>query len=79
MLICNYLESIEDEIFVYEEELPYSVRAFVSAEQDGTYTVYVNRSLSEADKLRAVQHEKEHIKRGDLHSEESAIRKEQNI
>lgn len=52
--------------------LPYSVRGAVAEDPDGNNIVLINDCLSEEAKLRAYEHEQEHIKNGDLHSDRPA-------
>ena len=49
--------------------MPYSIKAFVVSESDGGYTVYVNSTLSDSEKIKAIEHELEHVARGDLHTD----------
>jgi hypothetical protein len=63
-----------NDVFIHEARMPYSVRAMVMLDREnGDYVIYVNDYLSEEARLRAIEHEKMHIKRGDLHSQETAI------
>ena len=63
-----------NDVFIHEVRMPYSVRAMVILDQEnGDYVIYVNDYLSEEAKLRAIEHEKMHIMRGDLHSQETVI------
>jgi beta-lactamase regulating signal transducer with metallopeptidase domain len=41
--------------------------------ENGDYVIYVNDYLSEEAKFRAIEHERAHIKRGDLYSQETVI------
>lgn len=56
-------------MYIYEEVLPHTIKAFIVSESDGSYTVYVNSTLSDAEKIKAVEHELEHVARGDLHTD----------
>lgn len=48
--------------------LPATVRAFTKQDADGIYNIYVNDILSDEARERALQHEYDHIARGDLDS-----------
>lgn len=76
--MCVYVGERDNNIFVYEERMPYTVRAVVVPGKNG-YTVYVNDHLSEDAKVKAIQHELEHIQRGDLHSEKLATDIEKDL
>ena len=52
--------------------LPYSVHGAVCEESDGTNVVLINGCLSEEAKLRAYEHETDHIQNGHLHSDRPA-------
>ena len=52
--------------------LPYAVHGAVAEDSEGNNIVLINDCLSEEAKLRAYEHESEHIKNGDLHSEKPA-------
>ena len=52
--------------------LPYAVHGAVCEDPDGTNVMLINDCLSEEAKLRAYEHESEHIRNGDLHSDKPA-------
>ena len=54
-----------NDIFVSLVELPGTVRSFVIAHADQTYTVVLNSKLSQEQHLLSYQHEVDHIKNGD--------------
>lgn len=51
-------------------DMPATVDGFVTPNADGTYTIFLARNRSEARIKKALQHELEHIRRGDLFSGE---------
>ena len=54
-----------EDVFVRYMELPTTVRSFVVANKDMTYTVILNCKLSHGQNLISYQHELDHILRGD--------------
>lgn len=52
--------------------LPYAVHGAVCEEPDGTNIVLINACLSDEAKQTAYDHECEHIRNGDIHSERKA-------
>lgn len=59
-------------LYVYTYPLPGSIRAFTVNNDDGTYSVVINDSLSRECQLKAYEHEIAHIEAGDFDSELSA-------
>ena len=55
--------------------MPMAVHSFV-CRKDGITFLFVNADLSEEAKRKAVEHEFEHIDRGDLYSDEDAVEME---
>lgn len=68
-----------EEIFIREIEMPLSIKAFTTIDQNGDYNVFINANLSEEAKRLALQHEKIHISRGDFYSCKSATELEFSI
>lgn len=63
-----YLNDLEGHgIRVVLRDMPGNAKAFVRQMGDG-YTIVVNAALGPAEQKKAVQHELEHIERGDLYS-----------
>lgn len=54
-----------EDVFVRYMELPSTIRSFVVANKDMTYTVILNCKLSHEQNLISYQHELDHILRGD--------------
>ena len=54
-------------------DLPYSVGAVVSLDDEGYASIYLNSRLSYEDQCRNLRHELHHIYNGDLYSEASII------
>jgi hypothetical protein len=52
--------------------MPISVRAFTSANLDGTYTIFVNTLYEYESQYKAVLHEVQHIYKKDMYSEKDA-------
>ena len=76
--MCNYIQSLDGYIHVYEEKMPYTVKALVTPGENNEYTIYLNQVLSDRAKEEAIKHEIQHIKKSDLHVEGSAVEKERN-
>lgn len=57
-------------IIITYQALPPKVPAVVQQNPDDTYTIIVNRSLSDEKKKLAIKHEVNHILGGDLFKEE---------
>ena len=74
--MCKYIQSLDDNIHIYEDTMPYTIKAFVSPEVDDGYTIYLNKDLSDQTRVQTVEHELRHIKKNDLYSDGSAIDKE---
>lgn len=75
MVRIAYIQSLGGYIHIYEEKMPYTVKALVSAHDD-EYTICLNQDLSDQAKEEAVKHEMQHIQNNDLHMEGSAVEKE---
>ena len=58
--------------------IPYHVKGLVREDAEGTNVMLISESLSDKCKKETYEHEKKHIERGDLHSEDdiSTIEKE---
>lgn len=54
-----------DNVFVNLTELPTTVRSFVVAHADETYTIVLNSRLSHEQNLISYRHELNHIRNGD--------------
>lgn len=65
-------------VYTYTYPLPGSIRAFTVNNNDDTYTIVINDSLSRECQLKAYQHEIEHIENGDFDSELTADEIEHN-
>ena len=50
--------------------IPPHVDALVREQADGTKIMLINETLSDEKKKEAYEHEKKHLQRGDLHSDE---------
>ena len=61
-----------DDYFVYLVPLPHGVHGFVTPNDDDTYTIYINSNDSLERRIKALEHELEHIRKGHLYSPESA-------
>jgi len=66
-MICVLMERVMNlnDIFVTLVELPGTVRSFVIAHADQTYTIVLNSKLSHEQHLLSYQHELDHIRNGD--------------
>ena len=54
-----------EEVIVRIVPLPDGVPAFTLPDVDGYYDVYLNEKLDEIARIRAFEHELEHIRKGD--------------
>lgn len=54
-----------EEVFVVMAELPATVKSFVIANVDQTYTIVINSRLSHEQNMKSYQHELDHIRNGD--------------
>ena len=54
-----------EDVFVRYMELPSTIRSFVVANKDLSYTILLNSKLSHEQNLISYQHELDHILRGD--------------
>lgn len=58
-------------ILIYHD-LPSRICALTHANDDGSYTIFVNQNICHERQLKAVLHELSHIERNDFTSEEQA-------
>lgn len=56
-------------IIVTYQQLPPKVPALVHANPDDSYTIIVNKDLSDSDRRKALWHEVRHINGGDLYED----------
>jgi len=49
-------------------DLPSTVQGVTVKDEEGNYNIYINSSLAEDAKKRAIEHELKHIERGDFDS-----------
>lgn len=61
-----------DDINLQMIKMPCKIKAAVTANEDGSYTLFVNKNISAEQQKEAVLHELRHIERGDLFCEEDA-------
>lgn len=54
-----------ESVYVYEVKLPKGIREMVSPDAEDGYTIYIDRRLSDPDKLKAYRHALRHC-RGDF-------------
>lgn len=62
----TYLPGVD--YFVYYDLFPYSVRGLVTANDDGTYSIYLNSRYPESVLRKAFQHEVDHIENNDFYN-----------
>ena len=48
----------------------------VTPNDDGTFTIYINDRLSDVEKIKALNHELQHIRNDDFYREEPVVDKE---
>ncbi|NLJ70014.1 MAG: hypothetical protein GX328_00920 [Clostridiaceae bacterium] len=53
-------------------DLPYSIKATYTINDDNSYTIFINNKLGFEEQQIAYKHELEHINRGDLFSTKDA-------
>ena len=56
------------ETFIRILDLPSTVKGVTVRDDDGNYNIYINSSLSEDARKRAIEHELKHVERGDFDS-----------
>jgi len=61
-----------ENVFVYMVELPNTVKAYVVANADSTYTIVLNSRLSHEQNVLSYLHELDHIRNGDYDKKLSA-------
>ena len=61
------------DVFIRTAALPCAVKAVVVPNDDGTYDIYVNSSLSGDEQLDAMQHELCHIKENHFENAEPIV------
>lgn len=49
------------DVYIYTMPLPGKIKECVTQNEDGTYTVFIQESLSPADRARALAHARRHI------------------
>ena len=74
--MCNYLQKIDDDIYVYEDKLPDHINAMVMPGNSGDYTICLNQYLSEEARKVVIEHEKRHIRDNDWGKNDAAVEKE---
>ena len=65
--------------FVYLIPLPHGVEGCVRTNDDDTYTIYINSNLSLERRIKALEHEREHLKENHLYSVEPVSSIEQQM
>ena len=69
-----------NDVTFYYAKFPASVRGTTTINDDGTYTVYINKNMSIENQRKTVAHELQHIKRNDCYRyDEKAIDLENKI
>lgn len=66
-------------IFIREIKMPLTIRAFTLPDANGDFNVYVNDDLSQAVKIKSINHEFNHIKRNDFQKNTLARLIEQEV
>lgn len=59
-------------VIIFYCVLPATVKAFTHANDDGSYTIFINSHLSETQQRKSLLHELEHINGNDFTSDEQA-------
>ena len=49
-----------ESVYVYEVKLPKGIKEMVSPDAEDGYTIYINRRLSDPDKMKAYRHALRH-------------------
>ena len=52
-----------ESVYVYEVKLPKGIKEMVSPDAEDGYTIYINRRLSDPDKMKAYRHALRHCMR----------------
>lgn len=53
-----------DELLIREVALPYNIKGGTMPDENGDYNIYINKGLSQEDKVKAYRHEVAHILSG---------------
>lgn len=61
-----------DDVNMQLIKMPCKIRAAVTVNDDGSYTLFVNKNISIEQQREAVLHELRHIENGDLFCEDTA-------
>ena len=65
-----YVSLLFNEIIIRStDNLPWSVRGLITIDREGRYNVYINARLNRTRMEEAVEHELDHILKGDLESD----------
>lgn len=62
-----------DEIIIVSHKLPDKIKGLVTPNADGTYTIFVNRNLTDEQQKATVQHELKHIRHGHFCSDTRSV------
>jgi hypothetical protein len=62
----NYIPGVD--YFVYFDLLPYSVRGMVTTNNDGTFSIYLNKRYPLSVLRKTFRHEVEHIEGEDFYN-----------
>lgn len=61
-----------EDVFVRQVELPLTVKGFVTPNDDGTYSVYLNSLYDEETQRRTLEHELRHLDRNHFEREDAS-------
>ena len=62
-----------EDVFVRQIELPRTVKGFVTPNDDGTYSVYLNSLCDEETQRRTLEHELRHLDRNHFEREGESV------
>lgn len=66
----------EGEVFVRYVAFPYTINGVTTPNDDGTYSVYINSRLPEAQQREALRHELSHVRGNHLYDSQPVARNE---
>ncbi len=62
----SYIPGID--YFVYYDTFPYSIRGLVTTNDDGTFSIFLNKRYPLSVLKKTFRHEVQHIERGDFYN-----------
>lgn len=64
--MTNPIEGVD--YFIYFQRMPYSIGGYITPNDDGTFSVYLNERLTYERNKKTIDHERKHIINGDFYN-----------